>query len=78
MNFQISTELIQLVGHCKECSSTNIFIKCTAEERQEFSQKFYLEFRDCTWLHGFYSTPEFVFPGKDARGKNLSKLLLDL
>ena len=26
-------------------------------------------FKDCTWRHGFYSSPEFVFPGKDARGK---------
>ena len=70
INFQISTELIQLVGHCKGCSSTNIFIKCTAEERQGFSQKFYLECKDCTWCHGFYSSPEHVFPDKDAKGKN--------
>ena len=48
MNFQILTELIQLVGRCKECNSSNIFIKCTAEERQGFSQRFYLEFEDCT------------------------------
>ena len=65
MNFQILTELVQLVGHCKECSSSNILIKCTAEEQQGFSQKFYLECKDCTWCHGFYSSPEFVVPGKD-------------
>ena len=48
---------------------TNILIKCTAKEQQGFSQKFYLESKDCTWCHGFCSSPEFVFPGKDARGK---------
>ena len=53
----------------KECSSSNIFIKCTAEEPQGFSQKFYLECKDYAWCHGFYSSPEFVFPRKDTRGK---------
>ena len=63
------TELIQFVGYCKEYSLSNIFIKCTAEEL-----KFYLECKDCTWWHGFYSSPEFMFPGKDARGKKPFKV----
>ena len=76
MNFQILTDLVQLVGHCKECSSWNIFIKCTAKEWQGFSLKFYLECKDCTGCHGFYPSPEFVFPGKDAtaRGKKLFEI----
>ena len=55
INFQILTELIQLVAaiYCKEHSLSNIFIKRTAEERQGFSKKFYLECKDCTWCHGF-------------------------
>ena len=53
----------------KDRSSSNIFVKWTAEERQGFSQKFYWEWKDCTWCHGFYSSLEFVFFGKDARGK---------
>ena len=44
------------VGYYKECSSAKIFIKHTAEERQAFSQKFYLEGKDCCWCHGFYSS----------------------
>ena len=53
MNFQILSELIQLVGHSKECNLTNIFVKCTARERQGFSQKCF----------------QNLFPGKDARAK---------
>ena len=45
-------------------------MKCTAKKRQGFSQKFYLECKDCAWCHAFYSSPEFVSPRKDARGKN--------
>ena len=70
MNFQVLTDLVELVGHCKECSSRNIFIKCATEERQGFSQKFYLVCEDCTWSHGLYSSPKFMFPGNDPRGKN--------
>ena len=75
MNFQILTELIQLVSIWslqRMRSSSDIIIKCTAEERQGFSQKFYLECKDCTQCHGFYSSLEFVhvwWYGKDARGK---------
>ena len=68
-NFQILPELIQLGRYIRMYSSSNIFIKCKAEERQGFSQKFSLECKDCTWCHGFYFSPEFVFPGEDARGK---------
>ena len=57
------------VGYYKECSSAKVFIKRTAEERQAFSQKFYLEGKDCCWCHEFYSSLEFVFSGKDPRGK---------
>ena len=51
MNIQILTELIQLVSSWslqRMYSSSNIIIKCTAEEQQGFSQKFYLECKDCT------------------------------
>ena len=73
MNFQILTELVQLVGHCKECSSSNIFIKCTAEERQGFSLKFYLECKDCTWCHGFIPLQNLCFLVKMQQAKNRQK-----
>ena len=63
------TELIQLFGHFKEFSLTNIFIKYTVEDWQGFPQKLYLECNDCTWCHGFYSSQKYVFPGKDAKPK---------
>ena len=63
------TELIQLFGHFKEFSLTNIFIKYTVEDWQGFPQKFSQECNDCTWCHGFYSSQKFVFPGKDAKPK---------
>ena len=69
IHFQILTELIQLVDHYKECSSTNIFVKLHTEEQQGLSQKLYLEDGSYTWCHGFCSSPKLVFPGKDARGK---------
>ena len=72
------TELIQLFGHFKEFSLTNIFIKYTVEDWQGFPQKFYLECNDCTWCHGFYSSQNLCFLVKIQNPKHLLKLMLDL
>ena len=64
-----NTASFQAVLVITKNSSAKVFIKRTAEEWQAFSQKFYLEGKDCCWCHEFYSSLEFVFSGKDARGK---------
>ena len=67
MNFQILTELIQLVGLCKKCSSTNIFIKCTAKNDKDFLRAI-----------SFILLQNLCFLVKMQEAKNLSKLMLDL